>query len=857
MMKPRPAQTEAAAMAISQNTIINMRTGGGKTLIAAIVIDHFLALTTAKKVMFLVPSRALVNQQAVYLRERCSKLRGNVSVVVTELCGQDLEGWNQTLWSGTMDRCHVLVGTSEVFRRALVDRGFIRPSQFSLIVFDECHNAVGNSPMAAILKDSVLRASAEDRPHILGLTASFDSGAISSSKIIKKRQELEALFQANIYSPEESVTEAGLSDEKSMEQVPFAFEDMLPFRPSVLDTVEQVFRDLSRDIFNEKERKKWVEKGFTVFEGIGAEGLRFWLREGVVQQLLAQAEGLEKMQDAACQNRSKRLKANLLPLQSKLANVSFSTTVGLPQYSQQCISLLKLLWNLYKASLAQISEKSGMTGVDVASARMESVTAARSNVFRGIIFVEQVAYTYPVAYIVNSFFSFLLDEDKAKFSGEDLLGIYDDLTDEEVMNFFFFQPRSEPKLGATHAAVDSRWIMALPVSGSSSMEDSTREANLNKFRLGEVPLLVSTNALEEGIDVPDCSLIIRYDAINTTKAHIQGSGRARCRDARVYYFKNDPVLECAKAKTLQDIARNHRLNLTERQLTHELKIMQTTTQLHSTCGVAGVALKCITYPFRAVEFHAQRDAACQSDALSAPGSCSGSGPASASASASASVIASSVHQRNHAVNGVQRSSGEVHLFNCLPIYYEYVQQVTGQIIVPDSLFEILEEEIPLVPSVTKKTVAAVLYPTPEGMQRMDIAQINAIWGDKRVDEVVSPPSRLVGMGTLEIEKRRTVFCVVVYLHELGLLDVSNEPTQKALAVTPGSIPLIPPTDTTQKIRNRYSSASLVKAEHFEVDVNAAPAITTSETRIKFQAAIDTAAITRSASANTTNLPHVI
>ena len=47
----------------------------------------------------------------------------------------------------------VLVGTPEVFRKSLADRRLLGVNDLSLVVFDECHNAVGNSPMRAMMDD--------------------------------------------------------------------------------------------------------------------------------------------------------------------------------------------------------------------------------------------------------------------------------------------------------------------------------------------------------------------------------------------------------------------------------------------------------------------------------------------------------------------------------------------------------------------------------------------------------------------------------------------------------------------------------------------------------------------------------
>ena len=60
-------------------------------------------------------------------------------------------------------------------------------------------NVIGNSPMAAILRDSILVTNIKYRPRIIGLTASFVNGSLN--QIIEKRKKLEILMQANMISP--------------------------------------------------------------------------------------------------------------------------------------------------------------------------------------------------------------------------------------------------------------------------------------------------------------------------------------------------------------------------------------------------------------------------------------------------------------------------------------------------------------------------------------------------------------------------------------------------------------------------------------------------------------------------------
>lgn len=50
---------------------------------------------------------------------------------------------------------------------------------------------------------------------------------------------------------------------------------------------------------------------------------------------------------------------------------------------------------------------------------------------------------------------------------------------------------------------------------------------LYRFNAGLTNLVFSTDVLEEGIDVPRCNIVVRFDPIKTMCSFIQSKGRAR------------------------------------------------------------------------------------------------------------------------------------------------------------------------------------------------------------------------------------------------------------------------------------------------------------------------------------------
>lgn len=95
-----------------------------QTLIASRLIDHVLSITPQKKVIFVVPTRALVKQQAEAIRKDCLHVAH-----VTEICGMEIDGWDAARWAGCVQESDVLLGTPAVFHTALATKGFISLAQ--------------------------------------------------------------------------------------------------------------------------------------------------------------------------------------------------------------------------------------------------------------------------------------------------------------------------------------------------------------------------------------------------------------------------------------------------------------------------------------------------------------------------------------------------------------------------------------------------------------------------------------------------------------------------------------------------------------------------------------------------------
>jgi len=222
---------------------------------------------------------------------------------------------------------------------------------------------------------------------------------------------------------------------------------------------------------------------------------------------------------------------------------------------------------------------------------------------------------------------------------------------------------------------------------------------------------VSSAALEEGIDVPECGFVIRYTSIVTTKAHIQGSGRARHPNAVVYYFENNPVQEQQKEAYMTATAKDKSLSLSSDELKNAaLSMSSTVTPRHP-------------YPTPPL------------------------GMVSAS-----------------------NAEGEVNVFNCKQIFNQYCSVTLGTTIQPKKdLYRYAN-----LPG-DRKVLSVVRYPTPMGWQSKSSADYQEFWRDINVEDVFSSAERVKRKSASDKEEMCFVYLVVVHLRQMGFLDAHNRP----------------------------------------------------------------------------------
>ncbi|KAK3259919.1 hypothetical protein CYMTET_31105 [Cymbomonas tetramitiformis] len=172
----REYQFEIAHTALYSNTMVVLPTGLGKTLIAAVVMFNFYRWFPKGKVLFLAPTRPLVEQQAEACHEKMG-LPYDETATIMGNTKKDDDGKRSSLWSSK----RVFYATPQTVMNDLRS-GACPAESIVCLVVDEAHRATGNFAYVEIVKFLSAR---DIKFRILALSATPGSDGVKITEVLK------------------------------------------------------------------------------------------------------------------------------------------------------------------------------------------------------------------------------------------------------------------------------------------------------------------------------------------------------------------------------------------------------------------------------------------------------------------------------------------------------------------------------------------------------------------------------------------------------------------------------------------------------------------------------------------------
>ncbi|MFW9965817.1 MAG: DEAD/DEAH box helicase [Candidatus Thorarchaeota archaeon] len=467
----RKYQVDLAEIGSKENTMIVLSTGLGKTVIAALVAAARLIQHPDSKVLFLAPSRPLVDQQARYLRR---VLDVNPEHVVC-MTGHDTPEDRRTMW----DEARVFVMTPQALQNDLVQRSY-GLEKVSLIVYDEAHRGVGNYAYTFVAE---LYEKQGTNPLSLGLTASPGHEADHIKTVCKNL----------------GLTRVEVRNERSPDVRDYVVSIDTDVRYVRLPSEVEVLKDILYGLL-EEYKKPILEHGFSL-----PNSRRLSRRE----ILRVQKEVRKEIGSYTKPPRGLFLVIRNLTAALRLVHlIEFIGTQGLtPTY--------RYIQGIYE----EVRHKESSKGVkDLIS---KSEFRQFENLLKALI---DKGHRHPKADAILELVSEQLSVD----------------LDSRILVFTRFRDTAIEVVETLEQLSDarvSRFVGQSSRRADKGFSQKKQVEVLEGFRNNEFNVLVATQVGEEGLDIPECNLVVFYDCVPSVVPYIQRRGRTgRKTPGRVVIF---------------------------------------------------------------------------------------------------------------------------------------------------------------------------------------------------------------------------------------------------------------------------------------------------------------------------------
>ncbi|XP_047466582.1 endoribonuclease Dicer [Mugil cephalus] len=511
---PRKYQVELLEAALEHNTIVCLNTGSGKTFIAVLLtkeLSHQIRgnyQENAKRTVYLVDTVSSVVQQAAAVRTHSDLQVGEYTNL------EDTIAWTDHQWSQKIIENQVLVMTCHIFLHVL--RNKILPlSKINLVVFDDCHLAITNHPYCEIMK---LFEGSSSGPRVLGLTASILNGKCDPSELEQKIQNLERILRSNAETATDLVVldrYASQPREVVLECGPYLDKSGLSSRlQAELDEALQFLNDCNISAQREDRDPTFISKQVLSDCRAVLQVLGPWCADKAAGIMVRELQKYIKHEQEELSRKFLLFTDTFLRKVHALCEEHFSpASLDLKFVTPKVLRLLEILHEYKPFERQQFesvewynnrnqdnyvswsdSEDEDEDEEMEAKERPEAnFPSPFTNILCGIIFVER-RYT---AVVLNRLIKEAgkADQELAYISSNFITG----------HSIGKNQPRNK----------------------QMEVEFRKQEEVLRKFRAHETNLLIATSIVEEGVDIPKCNLVVRFDLPTEYRSYVQSKGRAR------------------------------------------------------------------------------------------------------------------------------------------------------------------------------------------------------------------------------------------------------------------------------------------------------------------------------------------
>ncbi|KAM9707756.1 endoribonuclease Dicer isoform 2-T2 [Menidia menidia] len=511
---PRKYQVELLEAALEHNTIVCLNTGSGKTFIAVLLtkeLSHQIRgppQGRAQRTVFLVNSASSVAQQAAAVRTHSDLRVGEYTD------WEEASAWSPQRWGQEMAASQVLVMTCRVFLH--IFRSQLLPlAQINLLVFDDCHLAITDHPYCDIME---LFGDCPGGPRILGLTASILNGKCDPSELEQKIQNLERILKSNAETatdlvvldryasqPREVVLDCGPFVDKSSlsSRLHEELHEALLFLNDCNIPVSREDRDptfISKQILSECQAVLHVLGPWCTDKaaGIMVRELQKYIKheqDDLSRKFLLFTDTILRKVHALCEEHFSPASLDLKFVTPKVLRLLEILHEYKP-FERQQFESVEWYNNRNQDNYVSWSDSEDEDDDEEVEAKERpeaNFPSPFTNILCGIIFVER-RYT---AVVLNRLIKEAgkQDPDLAYISSNFITG----------HSIGKNQPRSK----------------------QMEVEFRKQEEVLRKFRAHETNLLIATSIVEEGVDIPKCNLVVRFDLPTEYRSYVQSKGRAR------------------------------------------------------------------------------------------------------------------------------------------------------------------------------------------------------------------------------------------------------------------------------------------------------------------------------------------